>query len=436
MTLRESLHVAWRWRSVTLAGILIGVVVGWVSAPGAASITTYQATHTLVLEPGRNLETAILKQVLATLGPVPDRVAARLHIDPQLVRSMVSTEARSPGLLLITGRSTNRTQAEALANVTAEELVIELGGPTSPLQTLERAVASPVPTADIKAPSSRPGRALLLGAFGLVLGIGAAFGVNRFDNRIRSKRAAEDALGVPVVVEVPPIPRSDRGRILTGAQPSPFVEAYRGLRTSVNQWASREQDGDGHRVIVVTSPTGGEGKTTTVAHLATALAEVGRSVLVLSADLRRPRLHLYFDRPLEPGLTDVLRGAPDLRRLVDLNLTTAVHGVRFVSSGAPVRNTVPLLDQVADHIRDARGLADIVLVDAPPLLTTSDGAELAHHADGVLLVIRAGRTSLGAAGRSTELLERLDIPVLGAVLVASDAARAGSRSGRTRWSRR
>jgi len=164
---------------------------------------------------------------------------------------MVSTETPvEVGLLLIIGRSSDRAQAEALANVTAEELIVELGGPKSPLQTLERAVASPVPTDDIKGPSSHAGRALLLGVFGLFLGSGRPPSRwDGFDNRIRAKRTAEDALGVPVLAEVPIIPRSDRGRLQTGAQPSPFIEAYRGLRTSVEP-VGRPQNGrdDGHRV--------------------------------------------------------------------------------------------------------------------------------------------------------------------------------------------
>ncbi|HYT39475.1 MAG TPA: CpsD/CapB family tyrosine-protein kinase [Acidimicrobiia bacterium] len=425
MTRIKSVHVMWRWRSVIAAGVLIGVVVGWMSAPGtAATATDFQATHTLIADPQGGEAFLYRAAVLARLGAVPGRVASRLGIDRRLVQSMVSTETPvGVGLLLITGRSADRAQAEALANVTAAELIVELGGPKSPLHTLEPAVASPVPTDDVKGPGSHPGRALLLGAFGLLLGVGGAFGVERFDNRIRSKHTAEDALGIPVVAEVPPIPRSDRGRLQSGAHPSAFVEAYRGLRTSVERWTPGTGGDDGHRVIVVTSPTGGEGKTTTVAHLAVSLAEIGHSVLVVSADLRRPRLHRYFDRPGEPGLADILRGAPDARRVTDLNLATAIRGVRFVASGAPVGNPAPLLDSAGDVLRDARSLADFVLVDSPPLLTTSDAAQLADSADGVLLVVRAGNTSIGAAARSAELLQRLGIPVLGAVLVAGDGVR-------------
>jgi Mrp family chromosome partitioning ATPase len=322
---------------------------------------------------------------------------------------------------LITARSSDKTRAENLANVTAEELIVELGGPKAPLGTLEPAVASPVTTGRFDGPTSGAGRALLLSVFGLVLGIGAAFALERFDNRIRSRRAAEEVLGVPVMVEVPALPRSHRGRTLTEG-PSQFIEAYRGLRTSVDHWTTRPGSVDGHRLIVVTSPVGGEGATTTVAHLAAALGEIGRSVIVISADLRHPELHLYFDKAREPGLTDILRGAPDARRLTDLNLVTSVRGVRFVASGAPVRNPAPLLDRLEDHLRDARSLSDFVLVDAPPLLTTSDGPDIARHADGVLVVVRAGRTSAGAAARAAELLQRLNIPLIGGVLVGSDSS--------------
>lgn len=425
MRLGEAFHVVRRWRVVVAAGVLIGVVVGWLSAPGtAATSAKFQATHTLFFDPqARRTSLIDHAAVRATLGAVPDRVAARLGMDRQVVRSMVSAETPpNTGSLSITGRSVVRDEAEALANVTAEELIAEFGGANAPFRTLEPAVASPVRTEDIVGPRSRPSRALLLGAFGLVLGIGSAFGVERLDNRIRSKPAAEAALGVPVMTELPILARADRDRLLTGAQPSAFIEAYRVLRTSIDRWATQSGNGDSRRVIAVTSPTGGEGATTTVAHLAAALGEIGRSVVVISANLRHPRLHFYFDRPREPGLTDVLRGAPEARRLTDLNLVTTVRGVRFVASGAPVRNPAPLWDRIGDHLREARSLGDYVLIDAPPLLTTSDGADLARHADGVLLVVRAGRTSVGAAARSADLLERLGIPVLGAVLVGSDGS--------------
>lgn len=424
MTLGERLQVIRQWPAIVVAGVLLGVVIGWVSAPGRViEGTVFQATHTLIVDPRAPAGAGLYQAAtLVLLGPVPNRVAARMGIDRESVRAMVSAQTRDNlDELLITGRSTDPKQAAALADTTAEELIVELGGPTAPLRTLEPAVAVPFESDDIKGPSSRPSRALFLGGFGLFLGMGAALILGRFDNRIRSKRSAEAALGVPVVAEVPPIPRASGTRLLTSTDSSAVIEAFRRLRTFV-AWTPSTESADGHRVIVVTSATPQEGKTATVAHLAAALAEVGRTVLVVSADLRRPRLHLYFDRPREPGLADMLRGAPDVRTLTDLNLTTAIPGIRFVASGAPVKETAPFIERAGDVLQAARSMADVVLVDSPALLGTSDAAELALHADEVLLVVRAGHTSVGAAKRSVELLERLQIPVLGAVLVASDNA--------------
>ena len=331
-------------------------------------------------------------------------------------------------MLSISARSADRRQAEALANVTAEELIIELGGKNSPFQTLERAAASPVDDDDIKGPTSRPGRAAMLGGVGLLLGAGAAILVDGFDNRIRSKQAAEAALGVPVLTEVPSLPPADRGSLVTGDQPTVFIEAYRRLRTNVDRTMRRTAAGEGGAVIVVTSPTGAEGTTTTVAQLAAALAEIGQSVLAVSADLRGASLHHFFDRPIEPGLVDILQGRVALE---DLQLGTPVNGVDLLSSGTPVENPAPLLDRVGEVLRAARTLADVVLVDAPPLLTFSDAAEFARHADAVLLIVRTGHTTTGAATRGVELLQRLNIPVLGAVLLGRGPSVFGRRAAKT-----
>jgi capsular exopolysaccharide synthesis family protein len=186
-------------------------------------------------------------------------------------------------------------------------------------------------------------------------------------------------------------------------------------------------------VIVVTSPAAGEGKTTSVAHLAAMLAEIGRSVLVISADLRRPKIHEYFDRPAAPGLVDVLAATPGAPAFDDLELATPVRGVRLVPSGPAIENPAPLLEYAGDLLRAARGLADFVLVDTPPMLIANDAVDLARHADGVLLVARSGATLIEGAERSAELLGRLEIPVVGVVLVASEAASSKSRYYSSRY---
>jgi capsular exopolysaccharide synthesis family protein len=447
---------------------------------------TFRATHTVIYEPqggqGYNIEQVAL---LANSGAVPGRVAARLKMGRAQVRSAVSAVADgSVSTISITGRSADAAKAVSLADVTAEELGAEIlgrdqatyqaevsrltteadaarerlnrarvpaeqtaaradvdtadralaqyqqspGPPKPQLRTLETAVASPVGATGVRAPDSKKVRAILLGALGLLIGGGAAFALDRLDSRIRSKSEAEEAFGVPVVAEVPPIPKASHGQLLARTQPSSsFVESYRGLRTYVALWAPEGGPDDGHRVIVVTSPAAGDGKTTTVAHLAAMLAEIGRSVVVISADLRRPQVHHYFDRQASPGLVDILAATPGAPTFDDLDLATPVRGVRLVPSGPPVDNPAPLLEYAGDLVRAARGLADFVLVDSPPLLVANDAAELARHADGVLLVARAGRSLIEAAERSIELLQRLEIPVVGVVLTGSETAATASR---------
>jgi capsular exopolysaccharide synthesis family protein len=494
MSLRDSLQVLRRRLLIVLALVVLGASAGWVSAPGKASgHVTYRATHTLIYEP-RGSQIFNIQQValLATSGDVPSRVAARLKLDRAQVRSAVSAVANPDvSTISITGRSADAAGAVSLADVTADELTIAITGPdqaaydaqikqltgqvdstrarlnatsakdaaglaaaradvasaeqalqqyksstpppNSQLRTLETASASAVKPAGVKAPNSKKGRALLLGGIGLLVGIAGAFALDRLDSRIRSKRRAEEAFGAPVVAEVPPLAKSLQDKLLTSTEAtSPFVEAYRGLRTYVALWAPETGEDDGHRVILVTSPGPSEGKTTTVAHLAAMLAEIGRSVVVISADLRRPRLHTYFDVPAGPGLVEALAAseAPDFETLLR---ATSVRGVQLVPSGSPVDNPAPLLEHAADLLQSIRPLADFVLIDCPPLLVANDAVEMARHADGVLLVARSGATPVEAAERSAELLERLDIPVVGAVLVGSEAVSDAARYYTSRY---
>lgn len=482
--LRDSLQLLRRRLLVVVVALVLGVVGGWFSASGKAGTdTTFRATHTLIFESqgrqGFNIEQVAL---LATSGSVPSRVAARLELSRSKVREAVSAVADPKvATISISGQSPDAERAVLLADITAEELITEVDGkdgagyqaelsrlaaqvdaarerakgargpaqaaaqddvtraeqafeqyklkePKSQLRTLEHATAAAVKAAGVKAPESKSARALLLGVFGLLVGVAVAYGLHRLDTRIRSKSSAEGAFGAPVVAEVPTMSKGFEGHLLTRTQPtSSFLEAYRGLRTYVALWAPETREDDGHRVIVVTSPTAGEGKTTSVAHLAAMLAEIGRSVVVVSADLRRPRIHEYFDRSGSPGLVDVLSGKPGAPTFDDLDLSTSVRGVRLIPSGPPIENPAPLLEHAGDLLQAARGLADFVLVDTPPLLVANDAVHLARHADGVLLVARAGVTPIEAAQHSAEQLARLEIPVAGVVLVGSESVSTKSR---------
>jgi capsular exopolysaccharide synthesis family protein len=313
--------------------------------------------------------------------------------------------------------------------------------PTPPLRTLERATGAPVTETGLQIPKSPVGRALLLGLFGLIVGAIGAIVSQRLDSRVRTKEDAEEAFGLPVLSEIPPFSgRRDRNELHAVSQPAaPAVEAYRALRTMLQVAAMGDDDattkvagsskeaGAAHhrdqesKVVLVASPGASEGKTTTVANLAVLLAEVGKQVLVVSADFRRPRVHELFELPREPGLSDVLStNAAANVRLSDLHLQSDVRGVSLLPSGRPVANPAPFLRETAQLVAAARKLFDYVLIDTAPLLVANDASELAGVADFVLLVARADRTHRIAARRAAELLERLDARVVGSVLVAAN----------------
>jgi capsular exopolysaccharide synthesis family protein len=217
-----------------------------------------------------------------------------------------------------------------------------------------------------------------------------------------------------------PTPLSRNGRTSPSTAPAPLVmlsdphapaaEAYRSLATNL-QFSSLDQP---VRTVVVTSAAPGEGKSTTVANLAIALAEGGRRVIVVDADLRRPGLHALFGASNREGLTSALIGDQPQLPLQD----TAVPGVRILASGPLPPNPLEVLgsrrlDQV---LALARSQADFVLVDTAPAAALADAWVLAPRLDGVLLVVSAGRTRRDLARRAKEQLERVNARILGVVL--------------------
>ncbi len=169
------------------------------------------------------------------------------------------------------------------------------------------------------------------------------------------------------------------------------MEAYRGLRTYVALWGPEKGADDGHRVIVVTSPSAGRGEDDDGRPIWRPCSprSAGRSWWSRPTSVA-PGSMSTSTGPASPGLVDILSGTPGAPTFEDLDLSTSVRGVRLIASGPPTENPAPLLEHAGDLLRAARGLADFVLVDTPPLLVANDAVDLARHADGVLLVARAG----------------------------------------------
>jgi capsular exopolysaccharide synthesis family protein len=172
---------------------------------------------------------------------------------------------------------------------------------------------------------------------------------------------------------------------------------------------------------MVTSPSGGEGKTTTAANLAVAFAHQGQRVLLVDCDLRHPRLHAMFALPREPGIVDVVEGSAELETCIR---ETEVDRLSLLSAGrAPLRSAADILTRdVLRALLDRVGVEfDLVIVDSPPVLLTADAPILATQVDGVLLVVRAGQTERDSAQYAVQQLGALGATVVGAVLNDSNS---------------
>jgi protein-tyrosine kinase len=191
---------------------------------------------------------------------------------------------------------------------------------------------------------------------------------------------------------------------------SPSAEAYRSLAANL-QFAYTDRQ---LQTIGVTSAAEGEGKSTTVANLAVALAQSGRRVIAIDADLRRPGLHTMFGVSRDQGLTDVLRGQEAELPLQD----TGAAGVRVLASGPVTANPLEALAsrRFDQALALARAQADFVVVDTPPAGALADVAVIAPRLEGMLLVVSAGHTKRDLARRAREQLERVNANLLGVVL--------------------
>ena len=193
---------------------------------------------------------------------------------------------------------------------------------------------------------------------------------------------------------------------------SPIAEAYRGLRTNLT-FSSLDRP---LRSMLITSAGPEEGKSTVLANLAVVEAQAGRQVIVVDADLRRPRQHELFGISNATGLTTLLadeKGAPE-----SYLQTTSVPGLRVLTSGPLPPNPTELLasQRMVTVVGGLCALANLVVFDAPPVVVVTDAAILASQVDGVLLVVNANGTRREHAQRAYQLLTKVNARVVGSVL--------------------
>lgn len=194
---------------------------------------------------------------------------------------------------------------------------------------------------------------------------------------------------------------------------SPIAEAYRALRTNL-EFSNLDQS---LRSLLVTSASSNEGKSTTLANLAVTIAQSGKRVILVDADLRRPTLHQIFGLKNSAGLTDMVRDETLLANPPLLD-AVAVPNLKVLPSGQLPPNPAEVLGskRMSEIVSALLERADIVLFDAPPVLAVTDAAVLSSKVDGILLVVSAGKTRREDAKKAQAQLEKINARVLGAVL--------------------
>ncbi|MBN2411866.1 polysaccharide biosynthesis tyrosine autokinase [candidate division KSB1 bacterium] len=273
---------------------------------------------------------------------------------------------------------------------------------------------------------------LILGfLLGIGLGVGIAFVTDYLDNSINTMEDVE-RLQLPLMATIPFIkPEQSNGvmekirpaedpeaqdineRLITHLKPkSPISEAYRTLRTNITFTAPDNPK----QVIMVTSSGPKEGKSTSISNLAITFSHMGTKTLLIDSDLRRPMLHKLFGMEKQSGLTNILVGKDTLNTAV--KHVKSLPNLDILTCGILPPNPAELLgsQQMQNLLLETKEKYEIVLIDTPPIIAVTDSSVLSTMVDGVILVVRSGKSKSEAVIHALEQLNRVEAPILGVIL--------------------
>ena len=419
-----------RWRilaAATLLGTLAAVAVTalqtpvyradtqvFVSLRDGAGATTSNAYQGNLFSQERVKSYAKIADSPAVTAPVLARLGLTLS-NKALAGKITATAPPDTVLVDITVSDPSPVRAQELANAVAGQfakVVADLERPTAgQVSPVSVTVVRPaeLPTAQV---SPRVPVNIALGLLvGLALGIGIGVLREALDTTLKTVEDLQaltgssplGMIGFDARAQNAPLVSQLTGRAGRG-------EAFRTLRTNL-----RYVDVDHPpQVVVVTSSVAGEGKSTTACNLAIALAGVGIEVVLVEGDLRRPRIADYMGLEGAVGLTDVLVGRTTLDQVLQ---PWGSSRLSVLASGALPPNPSELLSsvQMTELIAALRDRAEVVIVDAPPLLPVTDAAVVARECDGAMIVVRHGKTTREQLGRSLDALNSVGARVLGSV---------------------
>lgn len=354
-----------------------------------------------------NTRTA-LEAASQSIAPLRDRVESQSKYlsgfnEIQRKQAQLQRDLDSSG-------SASKTLAQSVLQLTLRKEALEAAG--APVSTMETA-----PPAQQIAP--RLGRGIFMAVLlGLVAACVAALLQDSLDDHLHNENEARAVLDTSILGYFPMLSnKSDDDRPILDLQNPDrgLLEGFRALRSNVQfTLVNKNTSGNiGHKLLV-TSTMPGEGKSYVASNLAIAMALDGRRVILVDADLHRPRAHAIFDLPKQPGLTDILVGDNNLQESLKM---VGIPGLRVLAAGTMPPNPTELLNSVAMDavLEDLQGEADIVIVDSPPILSTADSQVLSAKVDGVVYVMQLGRVPKSSVQRAFELLKQANASVVGVV---------------------
>ncbi|WP_292835399.1 polysaccharide biosynthesis tyrosine autokinase [Microbacterium sp.] len=429
MELTDYLHILRKnWLIIVLATLLgVGAAAGYsltrtpmYEAQSTVFVSTQAGGTIGELQQGSTFTQARVTTYsnLVTTPIVMNPVIAKLDLGVSantLAQAVTASSPLNTTLITISVTDADPLLAADIANALAASLTAAVES----IETPNGSDASPVRLTRVKdavtplAPSS-PNVSLNLvlgGLIGLALGIGVAVLRSVLDTRIRTPQDLTPVTDAPLIGAIAFDPKAKDRPIIVHADPlSPRAESFRALRTNL-----QFLDMGGRASFVITSSVPSEGKSTTTINLAIALADAGKRVALLDADLRKPKVAEYLGIEGGAGLTDVLIGRV---KVGDVMHPWGDRTMYVMPAGKIPPNPSELLgsQQMATLLEVLERDFDVVLCDAPPLLPVTDAAILARATSGALVVVSAGRTNRHQLSGAIDALQTVGAKVAGIVL--------------------
>lgn len=282
---------------------------------------------------------------------------------------------------------------------------------TPTVMQVETAVKPTVPI------SPKPMQSTMLGtAVGLLVMAALVFLIEFLDDTLKTPDEIKAVLEVPVIGFIGELKQNNKkgedslGVYVAKNPRSPVAEAFRSLRTNL-EYSSVDNP---VKAVIVTSSGESEGKSTVAANLAIVEAQSGKQVVIVDADMRRPKIHVQFNKPNRMGLSDVITGKLSLDEV--LKTYDQVSNLSIITCGTIPPNPAELLgsERMSQTLKDLKKRFDVIIIDTPPMIV-SDAQILSSKVDGLIYVVIPGQTKAITAKRPLEELKRIEAKVLGVV---------------------